>query len=87
MVQDNQADLPTTGMCELIDVPPSSFFAWVNNTPVSTDLADVELLEAICAHEGPGENLDSGSPFGATRPHVNAASTISAERCSIDNCP
>jgi hypothetical protein len=46
-VQDNQADLPVKRMCELVEVPRSSFYAWVNHTPSARDLADVELLETI----------------------------------------
>ena len=39
-VQDNQADLPVAKMCELVEVPRSSFYAWVNHTPSARDLAD-----------------------------------------------
>jgi transposase InsO family protein len=46
-VQDNQADLPATRMCELVEVPRSSFYAWVNHTPSARDLADEVLLETI----------------------------------------
>ena len=46
-VQDNQADLPINKMCELIEVPRSSFYAWVNHTPSARDLADEVLLETI----------------------------------------
>ncbi len=46
-VQDNQADLPVKRMCELAEVPRSSFYAWVNRTPSARDRADVELFEII----------------------------------------
>jgi transposase InsO family protein len=46
-VQDNQADLPITKMCALVDVPRSSFYAWANHTPSARDLADEVLLETI----------------------------------------
>ena len=32
-VPDNQADLPVKRMCELVELPRSSFFAWRNRTP------------------------------------------------------
>ena len=32
-VQDHQTDLPVKRMCELVEVPRSSFYAWVNRTP------------------------------------------------------
>ena len=32
-VSDNQADLPVTRICELIEVPRLSFYAWRNCTP------------------------------------------------------
>ena len=46
-VQDNQADLPVKRMCELVEVPRSSFYAWRNHTPSARDIADAELLETI----------------------------------------
>ena len=46
-VQDNQVDLPVKRMCELVEVPRSSFYAWTNHTPSARDLADAELLEVI----------------------------------------
>jgi transposase InsO family protein len=46
-VQDNQADLPVTRMCELVEVPRSSFYAWVNRTPSARAVADGELFEQI----------------------------------------
>lgn len=46
-VQDNQADLPVKRMCELVEVPRSSFYAWVTHTPSARDLADAELLVVI----------------------------------------
>ncbi len=46
-VSDNQADLPVTRMCELVEVSRSSFYAWRNHTPSARDVADAELLETI----------------------------------------
>ena len=46
-VQDNHADLPVTRMCELVEVPRSSFYSWVNHTPSARDLADAELMVTI----------------------------------------
>lgn len=34
-------------MCDLVEVPRSSFYAWVNHTPSARDLADEVLLETI----------------------------------------
>ena len=34
-------------MCELVEVPRSSFHAWRNHKPSARDLADAELLEVI----------------------------------------
>ena len=46
-VQDNQADLPIKRMCELVELPRSSFYAWLTRTPSARDVADAELLETI----------------------------------------
>lgn len=46
-VQDNQADLSISRMCALVEVPRSSFYAWVNHSPSARDLADEALLETI----------------------------------------
>jgi transposase InsO family protein len=46
-VQDNQVDLPVKRMCELVELPRSSFYAWVNRTPSTREVADAELLELI----------------------------------------
>jgi transposase InsO family protein len=46
-VQDNQADLPVKRMCELVEVPRSSFYAFVNHRPSARALADEVLLETI----------------------------------------
>lgn len=45
-VRDNP-DLPVKRMCELVEVPRSSFYAWVNHTPSAREVADAELLEVI----------------------------------------
>ena len=34
-------------MCELVEVPRSSFYAWMTHTPSARELADAELLETI----------------------------------------
>src|SRR4051794_3063847 len=34
-------------MCQLLDVPRSSFYAWANRTPTAREQADVELLAEI----------------------------------------
>ena len=34
-------------MCELVELPRSSFYAWVNHTPSARELADGELLGLI----------------------------------------
>lgn len=46
-VQDNQVDLPVKRMCELVELPRSSFYAWVSHIPSARDVADAELLEVI----------------------------------------
>jgi hypothetical protein len=46
-VHDNQADLPVKRMCELVEVPRSSFYAWTTRTPSVRDRADEVLLETI----------------------------------------
>lgn len=46
-VQDNQTDLPVKRMCELVELPRSSFYAWMTRKPSARELADVELLEQI----------------------------------------
>jgi putative transposase len=46
-VQDHQAVLPVKRMCELVELPRSSFYAWVNHTPSAREIADVELLVVI----------------------------------------
>jgi transposase InsO family protein len=40
-------DLPVKRMCELVELPRSSFYAWANHTPSARDLADAELLVVI----------------------------------------
>lgn len=47
-VSDSQAGDPAvTRMCELVELPRSSFYAWRNHTPSARDVADAELLETI----------------------------------------
>ena len=46
-VHDNQVDLPVKRMCELVEVPRSSFYAWTTRTPWARDRADEVLLETI----------------------------------------
>jgi hypothetical protein len=39
-------------MCELVELPRSSFYAWLNRKPSARDIADVGLLEQITSiHE------------------------------------
>jgi len=46
-VQDNQDAFEVKRMCELVEVPRSSFYAWANHTPSARELADGELLDVI----------------------------------------
>jgi len=46
-VQDNMVDLPVKRMCELAEVPRSSFYAWLTRVPSARDVADAELLVPI----------------------------------------
>ena len=46
-VQDHQAEYSVERMCELVEVPRSSFYAWRSHTPTARDRADVELLAVI----------------------------------------
>lgn len=47
-VQDNMTELPVKRMCDLTEVPRSSFYAWLTHTPSARDVADAALLEVIC---------------------------------------
>lgn len=46
-VNDNQADLPVTRMCELVEVPRSSFYAWAGHEPPAREVTAGTLLELI----------------------------------------
>lgn len=46
-VSNNLSDLPIKRMCELVEVPRSSFCAWLIRTPSTRERADTELLELI----------------------------------------
>ncbi len=46
-VNDTRADLPINRRCELLELPRSSFHAWLNHKPSARDLADQVLLEEI----------------------------------------
>lgn len=46
-VQDNQTDLPVKRMCELVELPRSSFYAFANHQRSARDIADAELLATI----------------------------------------
>lgn len=46
-VQDNMTELSVKRMCELAEVPRSSFYAWLTRKPSARDLADAELLELL----------------------------------------
>lgn len=63
-VQDNQAELPVKRMCELVEVPRSSFYKWMTRVPSARELADAELLVTIR-----GIYQRSRSTYGAPRVH------------------
>jgi putative transposase len=46
-VQDNMAELSVERMCQLVEVPRSSFYAWLNRKPSARDIADEALLVVI----------------------------------------
>ena len=46
-VQDHQTDWPVKRMCELVELPRSSWYAWASRTPTAREIADAELLETI----------------------------------------
>ena len=46
-VHDHQAEFPVERMCTLVEVPRSSFYAWLNRVPSARDRADAVLLEVI----------------------------------------
>lgn len=46
-VQDNQGTFDVKRMCELVELPRASFYAFVNHQPSARDLADEALLEMI----------------------------------------
>ncbi len=46
-VQDNMTELPVKRMCELAELPRSSFYAWLTRVPSARELADTALLEQI----------------------------------------
>ena len=46
-VQDHRAEFSVERMCGLIEVPRSSFYAWLAHTPSAREQADAELLEVI----------------------------------------
>ena len=46
-VHDNMTELPVKRMCDLTEVPRSSFYAWLTHKPSARDIADAELLEVI----------------------------------------
>lgn len=46
-VHDNMAELPVKRMCELAEVPRSSFYAWLTRVPSAREIADAGLLELI----------------------------------------
>ncbi len=46
-VQDNMTELPVKRMCDLTEIPRSSFYAWLAHTPSARDVADAALLEVI----------------------------------------
>ena len=46
-VQDNLTEWSVKRMCDLIEVPRSSFYAWLTRKPSARDIADATLLEEI----------------------------------------
>jgi putative transposase len=46
-VHDNITEFTVKRMCEQVEVPRSSFYAWLNRTPSTRELADTVLLEQI----------------------------------------
>jgi transposase InsO family protein len=46
-VHDNQTELPVKRMCELVELPRSSFYAWLTHTPSAREVADAALVEVI----------------------------------------
>lgn len=63
-VHDNQAELPIKRMCELVEIPRSSFYAWTNRTPSARAVADTELLDQIREI-----HVRSRRTYGAPRVH------------------
>lgn len=46
-VEDHRAEFPVERMCELVEVPRSSFYAWRNHTPSRRAVDDADLVEVI----------------------------------------
>ena len=46
-VQDNMTELPVKRMCELAEIPRSSFYEWLTRKPSAREVADGVLLETI----------------------------------------
>lgn len=46
-VQDNMTELPVKRMCELAEIPRSSFYAWLTRKPSARDITDEALLVTI----------------------------------------
>jgi len=46
-VHDHLDDFAVKRMCDLVEVPRSSFYAWLTRTPSARDIADAELLMTI----------------------------------------
>ena len=47
LVSDHQTDLPVKRMCELLELPRSTFYARRNHSPSARDRADTALLVTI----------------------------------------
>jgi len=63
-VRDNMAELSVERMCLLVEVPRSSFYAWLNHTPTARQTADQALLAQIT-----DIHARSRRTYGAPRVH------------------
>ena len=46
-VHDHLDDFAVKRMCDLVEVPRSSFYSWLTHTPSAREIADAELLMTI----------------------------------------
>ena len=64
----NQASHPVRRMCSLLGVSPSGYYAWLNRSPSSRDVADRELRDRIV-----DIHSRSRGTYGAPRVHAELA--------------